>query len=111
MRSITTVILAATAAGLILIAAPSAAAPKQTTGMIASIDAAAGTITLTTGDTFKLPMDFKPTSLMVGAAVHIMYDTDPMGLLVATDVATINDQQTRPPVPPATSPPAQGGAG
>ena len=111
MRRFTTVMLAATAVGLAFIADPSAAAPKQTTGMIASIDAAAGTITLTTGDTFKLPMAVKPTELKVGAAVRIMYDTDPMGLLVATDVATINDQQSRPPVPSTTSPPAQGGAG
>src|ERR1051325_987614 len=104
MRTFVVASLAAAAAGFIFIAGPSFAAPKQTTGMIASIDAAAGTITLTTGDTFKLPMAVKSTELMVGAAVRIMYDTDPMGLLVATDVATINDQQTRPPVPATTSP-------
>ena len=111
MRTIVTPTLAAAVAGLAFIANPSVAAPKEATGMIASIDATAATITLTTGDTFKLPTSVKPTALMVGAAVRLKYDTDPMGLLVATDVVTINDQQTRPPVPPATSPPAQGGAG
>jgi small basic protein len=98
-------------AATVIVAVPALGAPKMTTGMIASIDAAAGTVTLTTGDTFKLPMEIKTTALNVGAAVRITYDTDPMGLLVASDVLTIDDQQTRPPAPSPTSPPAQGGAG
>ena len=49
MRSFVMTGLAAAAAGLLFISAPFAA-PKQTTGMIVSIDAAAGTVTLTSSD-------------------------------------------------------------
>ena len=97
MRKFLIASLAGVAGAALLMPGLLSAAPKQTTGMIASIDAAAGTVTLTTGDTFQLPMSIKPTALNVGGAVRITFDLDPMGLMVAIDVIAIDDQQTKPP--------------
>ena len=62
---------------------------KQALGVIVSIDAIAGTVTLASGDTFQLPASIKSTELKLGSRVRIEFATDDKGLKVATAVAAV----------------------
>jgi Protein of unknown function (DUF1344) len=64
---------------------PLSLAADHTTGMIASIDIAANTITLDDGKTYGVAMDVALNSFMVGQKVTIAF-ADREGKLNATDV-------------------------
>ncbi len=89
---------------------------KQALGVIVSIDAIAGAMTLDSGETFKLPDAVKSTELTVGNRVRVAFETDPMGLKVATAIAAVTDAPSAAPVTGArgaapVAPTSQGGAG
>jgi hypothetical protein len=63
------------AAGLMSLASVAANA-AELNGKIASIDAAAGTITLEDGKVIKLPASVDAASLQVGSEVKVMYDQE-----------------------------------
>jgi Cu/Ag efflux protein CusF len=65
-------LVAAAAASLLTIA--TAASADEMTGKIASIDAAAGTITLEDGSIVKLPATVDSASLKVGSDVKVTFD-------------------------------------
>ncbi len=62
--------VAASAAALLAVSSIGAFA-EEATGTISSIDAAAGTVTLATGETFVLPESVDAASLKVGEDVKI----------------------------------------
>lgn len=70
MRKVLTTIAAASLLSLASVAANAA----ELTGKIASIDQAAGTITLEDGMVIKLPASVDAASLQVGADVKVTYD-------------------------------------
>jgi Cu/Ag efflux protein CusF len=63
--------LAASAAALL--AAVSTANAAEVTGMIKSIDASAGSITLDNGKTYKLPASIKASAWKVGEKVKVTF--------------------------------------
>jgi len=67
---------------------PVSLAGEHTTGMIASIDVAAKTITLDDGKTYGVAMDVALNSFMVGQKVTIAF-ADHDGKLSATDVTPV----------------------
>jgi NADH dehydrogenase FAD-containing subunit len=72
-----------------LAASTMAALAAEAKGAITSIDTDTGTVTLASGETFKLPADFDTASLAVGDNVTITYDDGAMGSggeMQATDV-------------------------
>lgn len=67
-------LLVAAAAASLLSIATTAAYAEEMSGKIASIDAAAGTITLEDGSVIKLPASVDSASLTVGSDVKVTYD-------------------------------------
>jgi Protein of unknown function (DUF1344) len=61
---------------------------EEAKGTIASIDASGGTVTLDSGDTFKLPTSVDAASLKVGDQVTIEYQQGDNGQMTATSVQT-----------------------
>ncbi len=84
MRKIT---IAASAAAM-LAALTMAALAAEAKGTIQSIDPAAGTVTLSDGNTYTLPQDFDAASLQVGQDVTVTYEPAADGAMVATAVTT-----------------------
>ena len=76
--------IAASAAALF--ATMSIAFAAEATGVISSVDATAGTVTLDNGQTYSLPASVAAADLKVGAKVKITYD-DAGGKMTATAVA------------------------
>jgi len=68
-----------------LFATMSLANAAEATGMISSIDAAGGTVTLDNGSTYALPATVAAADLKVGAKVKITYD-EANGKMTATAV-------------------------
>jgi hypothetical protein len=77
--------IAASAAAL-LAASSFAVLAAEADGAVASIDAAAGTVTLNDGNTYQLPSGFDAASLQAGTKVHITYDKGADGKMTATEV-------------------------
>jgi hypothetical protein len=69
------VLITVAAAGLMSLASVAANA-AELNGKIASIDAAAGTITLEDGKVIKLPASVDAASLQVGSDVKVIYDQE-----------------------------------
>jgi hypothetical protein len=69
------VLITVAAAGLMSLASVAANA-AELNGKIASIDAAAGTITLEDGKVIKLPASVDAASLQVGSDVKVTYDQE-----------------------------------
>jgi hypothetical protein len=69
------VLITAAAAGLMSLASVAANA-AELNGKIASIDAAAGTITLQDGKVIRLPASVDAASLQVGSDVKVTYDQE-----------------------------------
>ena len=78
--------IAASAAALIS-ASSIAALAAEASGAIASVDPAAGTVTLDSGQTFALPASLDAASLQVGQQVKIVYEEGADGKMTATEVA------------------------
>ncbi len=76
----------AAGAAVLLAMSSFAALADEASGSITNIDETAMTVTLDDGNTYKLPADVDPTSLQVGDAVTIEFDTDADGNLVASAV-------------------------
>ena len=76
--------IAASAAALF--ATMSIAYAAEATGVISSVDATAGTVTLDNGSTYSLPATVAAADLKVGAKVTITYD-EADGKMTATAVA------------------------
>jgi hypothetical protein len=77
-------IVAASAAALMAASTLSAIA-AEATGAIASIDPAAGTVTLADGQVFTLPAEFDTASVQVGQEVTITYE-EADGQMTASEV-------------------------
>jgi hypothetical protein len=78
--------IAASAAAL-LAASSLAALAAEASGSIASVDSAAGTVTLDSGQTFILPSGLDAASLQVGQQVTITYEESADGQMQASEVA------------------------
>ena len=78
--------IAASAAAL-LTASSLAALAAEASGAIASVDAASGTVTLDSGQTFALPASVDAASLQVGQQVKIVYEEGADGKMTASEVA------------------------
>ncbi len=76
--------IAASAAALF--ATMSIAFAAEATGVISSVDATAGTVTLDNGQTYALPASVAAADLKIGAKVKITYD-EAGGKMNATAVA------------------------
>lgn len=76
--------IAASAAAL-LAASSLAALAAETSGAITSVDPAAGTITLDSGQTFVLPNGVDVAALQVGKNVMITYD-EADGKMMASEI-------------------------
>jgi hypothetical protein len=79
-------LMVALAAGAMFAASTFAAFAEEATGAIASIDPAAGTVTLESGETFLLPEGFDAASLVVGDQVTITYEEGEGGQMSASEV-------------------------
>ena len=79
-------VMVALSAGALLAASSVAAFAEEAKGAISSIDPAAGTVTLASGETFMLPEGFDTASLAVGDQVTITYEQDDSGNMEATEV-------------------------
>jgi hypothetical protein len=77
--------VAASAAALLAVSSVGAFA-EEATGTISSIDVAAGTLTLATGETFALPASVDAASLQIGTDVTIEYEEGEGGAMTATSV-------------------------
>lgn len=77
-----------TAAGVaaLLAVSPLSALAAEASGMIASVDAAAGTLTLDSGEMFVLPSTVVAASLQVGQEVTITYNQSSDGAMTALEV-------------------------
>jgi hypothetical protein len=69
----TRLMIAASAAAL-LVASSLSALAAEVTGSIMAVDPAAGTVTLDDGNTYLLPADFDVAALTAGAMVTITYE-------------------------------------
>lgn len=87
-------------AGVALLAAAGTASADEVSGMIQSIDAAKRTITLASGETFKLGEQVPLANMKMGAEVKVSYE-EKDGENVATKVvpasASGDDGMTNPP--------------
>ncbi len=79
-------LMVALTAGTMFAASTFAALAEEAMGAIASIDPAAGTVTLESGETFLLPAGFDAASLVVGDQVTITYEEGEGGQMSATEV-------------------------
>lgn len=80
-------LMVALSAGALLAASSFAALAEEASGAISSIDPAAGTVTLDSGETFVLPEGFDSASVAVGDQVTITYEQGADGQMQATEVA------------------------
>ncbi len=78
--------IAASAAALFAVSSVAALA-AEASGAIASVDTAAGTVTLDSGQTFSLPASLDAASLQVGQQVMITYEESADGKMSASEVA------------------------
>jgi hypothetical protein len=85
----TLIITAACAAAFIASSLPCAAA--DISGQIGNIDVLSRTVTLTNGQTYRLPQSAKPESFKIGDGVAIDFNADSNGLLVARAI-TLNSR-------------------
>lgn len=81
--------VAASTAAFLAVSAYGALA-AEATGKITSIDTTAKTVTLASGEMFKLPASVDAASLQVGQNVTIQYDKGSNGEMTATSVQTSN---------------------
>lgn len=79
-------LMVALSAGAMLATSTFAALAEEASGAIASIDPAAGTVTLDSGETFRLPEGFDSASVAVGDQVTITYDEGADGQMQASEV-------------------------
>src|SRR2546430_2896442 len=75
-------IIGAGAAALLALS-PLTVLAAEATGMISSIDVAAGTVTLDSGDVYKLPTTVAIADFKVGQKVKITFDAQPGNLMVS----------------------------
>ncbi len=80
----------AAGAAMLLAVSSLAALADEASGQVTNIDDSAMTITLDDGNTYTLPTDVDPASLMVGDKVTIEYTKDGNGNLVASTVDLAN---------------------
>ena len=76
----------AASAAAMLAASSLAGLADEASGVIASIDPAAGTVTLDDGNTYMLPAATDAATLQVGQRVQITYDENADGTMTATEV-------------------------
>ena len=76
----------AASAAAMLAASSLAGLADEASGVIASIDPAAGTVTLDDGNTYVLPAATDAATLQVGQRVQITYDENADGTMTATEV-------------------------
>lgn len=79
-------LLVAASAAAMLAASPLAALADDASGVIASIDMTAGTVTLEDGNTYVLPATTDAATLEVGQRVQITYDESADGTMTATEI-------------------------
>jgi hypothetical protein len=79
-------LMIAAGAAALLAASSLSGLAAEATGKIASIDAAAGTVTLDSGQTFVLPSGLDMASLQAGQDVTITYEQASDGTLNASEV-------------------------
>lgn len=79
-------LMVAASAAAMLAGSTLAALAAEANGAIASIDQAAGTVTLDSGQTFLLPEGFDAASVAVGDQVTITYEEDDSGGMLASEV-------------------------
>lgn len=79
-------LLTAASAAALLAASSLSVLAAEASGMIASIDAEAGTVTLDSGQTFVLPASVEAASLEAGQQVTITYEESSDGKLNASEV-------------------------
>jgi hypothetical protein len=77
---------AAAIVAAILTAGASPALAAEVDGAIASVDPTTNTITLTDGNTYRLPPGISAAALLAGTQVHVIYEEAPDGKLIASDV-------------------------
>jgi len=77
----------AASATALLAASSFAALAAEASGAISTVDAAAGTVTLDSGQTFVLPTTLDAASLQAGQQVTITYDESADGKMTATEVS------------------------
>jgi hypothetical protein len=82
MKPILKVLAIAAFAAAVAVATP--AFGLEATGTIVAVDVTAGTITIASGQTFKVTDAQVFKSVKVGDRVYVEYTSDPNGLLVAT---------------------------
>jgi hypothetical protein len=73
-------------AAAMLAASSLAALADDASGVIASLDLAAGTVTLDDGTTYVLPAETDAATLQVGQRVQITYDEGADGTMTATEI-------------------------
>ena len=78
-------LMIAAGAAALLTTSSIAALAAEASGAIASVDPAAGTVTLDSGQTFKLPAAVDAASLQVGQQITVTYDEADASM--ATDIA------------------------
>lgn len=76
----------AASAAAMLAASSFAALADEASGVIASIDMAAATVTLEDGKTYVLPATMDAATLEVGQRVQITYDEGADGKMTATEI-------------------------
>ena len=79
-------LMIAAGAAALLAASSFAVLAAEADGAVASVDATAGTVTLSDGNTYTLPSGFNAASLQAGTKVHIIYSQGADGRMTATDV-------------------------
>jgi hypothetical protein len=79
-------LMIAAGAAALLAASSLAALAAEADGAVASVDAAAGTVTLNDGNTYTLPAGFDAAALQAGTKVHIIYEQDADGKMVASEI-------------------------
>lgn len=78
-------IVAASTAAMLAVS-PLAALADEASGVIASIDMTAGTVTLDDGSTYVLPDTTDAATLQVGQRVQITFEENADGTMTATEV-------------------------
>jgi hypothetical protein len=81
-------LMTAASAAALLAASSLSALAAEASGMIASIDPAAGTVTLDDGQTFVLPSGLDAASLEAGQQVTITYEESADGTLNASEITS-----------------------
>jgi len=80
-------LMIAASAAVLLASSSLAALAAEASGAIASVDAASGTVTLDSGQSFVLPAGLDAASLQIGQQVTITYEQSADGKMQASEVA------------------------